>query len=127
MSSCVLDASAVLAVALKESGMEKAMARMSGALLSTVNLQEVFERLAEENHSTAHTVAHLKRMGVVIVDYTTRHAELAAAMKPVCKPNDISLADRACLALAKAEGLTALTGDRNWAAVDHGVTVELIR
>jgi ribonuclease VapC len=127
MSSFVLDSSAVLAVAFKEPGMDKVMARMGGSLLSTVNLQEVFEKLTEANHSTLHTVAHLQQMNVEIVEFSIRHAELAAAMKPVCKPNDISLADRACLALAKAEGLPVLTGDRNWACVDHGVTVELIR
>jgi ribonuclease VapC len=39
----------------------------------------------------------------------------------------LSLADRACLALAQHEGLPAVTADRKWAQVDIGVDIRLIR
>ena len=39
----------------------------------------------------------------------------------------LSLADRACLALALDLGATAVTADRAWAKVDVGVEVKVIR
>jgi PIN domain nuclease of toxin-antitoxin system len=46
---------------------------------------------------------------------------------PVTAHLGLSLADRACLALAMREGLPVLTGDRAWATLDLGVDVVLIR
>jgi PIN domain nuclease of toxin-antitoxin system len=43
------------------------------------------------------------------------------------QPFGLSLADRACLALAKQRGLPVLTADRIWQTLDLGVAVVLIR
>jgi ribonuclease VapC len=44
-------------------------------------------------------------------------------------PGGLSLGDRYCLALAKREGIPALTAERRWPdiAAAPGVTVDLIR
>jgi ribonuclease VapC len=44
-------------------------------------------------------------------------------------PGGLSLGDRYCLALAKREGIPALTAERRWPdiAAAAGVTVDLIR
>jgi PIN domain nuclease of toxin-antitoxin system len=39
----------------------------------------------------------------------------------------LSLADRACLALAEREGVPAVTADKKWAMLDIGIKVSLIR
>jgi PIN domain nuclease of toxin-antitoxin system len=39
----------------------------------------------------------------------------------------LSLADRACLALAERERLPVLTADRHWGSLDLGIDVRLIR
>jgi PIN domain nuclease of toxin-antitoxin system len=43
------------------------------------------------------------------------------------KAHGLSLADRACLALAKRLDLPVVTADRDWAGLDLGITVQLIR
>jgi PIN domain nuclease of toxin-antitoxin system len=46
---------------------------------------------------------------------------------PATRGHGLSLGDRACLALARTLGATALTTDRAWRAVDVGVAIEVIR
>jgi len=40
---------------------------------------------------------------------------------------DLSVGDRASIAIGRELGLPILTADRNWARIDLGVTVEVIR
>ena len=53
----------------------------------------------------------------------------AGMLRPLTLPAGLSLGDRYCLALAKREGIPALTAERRWPniAVAADVTVELIR
>jgi PIN domain nuclease of toxin-antitoxin system len=39
----------------------------------------------------------------------------------------LSLGDRACLALAKTEGISAVTADGRWAAAELPVDVRIVR
>ena len=50
-----------------------------------------------------------------------------ARLRPTTKPQGLSLADRACLALASRLGVPALTADRTWADADVEVDIQLIR
>ena len=127
MSSWVLDSSAILAVSFQEPGRDFVAGRLSGSLLSTVNLQEVLEKYGERNLPTIGAVRRIEQLQVRIVPYSAGHAEIAASLKPVCQPHRVSLADRACLALAKEFGLPVLTADKDWKSIPHGVEVELIR
>ena len=53
----------------------------------------------------------------------------AGMLRPITLEGGLSLSDRCCLALAKREGLPALTAERRWPLIAEaaGVTVELIR
>ncbi len=53
----------------------------------------------------------------------------ARMLRPITLKDGLSLGDRYCLALAKSEGVPALTTERCWpdVAAAAGVTVELIR
>jgi len=52
----------------------------------------------------------------------------AQMLTPGFRERGISLGDRACMALALAEGLPAVTGERGWAALGvPGLEIELIR
>ena len=53
----------------------------------------------------------------------------AGHLRPATRSAGLSLGDRACLALASALNLPALTADRGWLAVADavGVQVDLIR
>ena len=54
-------------------------------------------------------------------------AEAAGVLRAVTRSAGLSLGDRACLALARSLGATALTTDCPWAGLDCGVTVEAVR
>ena len=53
----------------------------------------------------------------------------AGMLRPVTLKAGLSLGDRYCLALAKREGVPAVTAERRWPdiAAAAGVTVDLIR
>jgi ribonuclease VapC len=50
-----------------------------------------------------------------------------ARLRLATRERGLSLADRACLALAQRLALPALTADRAWAGLDLAVAVELVR
>ena len=123
----VLDASAVLAVLNGEPGGDKVSGRMSGGLMSTVNAVEVGTRLVDAGMTPDIANEAIDLLGMMIVDFDGELAAMATALRPATRKAGLSLADRACLALAAREGLLALTADQLWSSVDVGVEVEMIR
>ncbi len=123
----VLDASAVLAVLNGEPGGDKVSGRMSGGLMSTVNAVEVGTRLVDAGMTPDIANEAIDLLGMMIVDFDGELAAIATALRPATRKAGLSLADRACLALAVREGLPALTADQLWSSVDVGVEVEIIR
>lgn len=65
--------------------------------------------------------------GLEIIPFSVADAELTAAWREPTRALGLSLADRACLALAHRAGRPALTADRSWSDLDLGVDVTLIR
>ena len=127
----VLDSSAILAVVLGEPGSAMAMGRMTeGAAISSVNWAEVLTRLSRLGRPDAAEVLQavaLEGIPVEIVPLSRAHAEAAAELDRLTQHAGLSLGDRACLALAAALGVPAITADRAWARLDVGVAVEMIR
>ena len=62
-----------------------------------------------------------------IVPFDEGHAYKAGSLRHSTRHVGLSLGDRACLVLAAAMSLPALTADRAWADLDIGVEVQLIR
>jgi ribonuclease VapC len=50
-----------------------------------------------------------------------------ARLRPLTKAHGLSLADRACLALARRLEIPVVTADRDWADLNLGTTIQLIR
>jgi PIN domain nuclease of toxin-antitoxin system len=123
----VLDASAVLAVIRDEPGSGIVLARMSGALMCTVNASETIMRSAEKGFPLDLVRSLFISAQMELIDFDIDLAFAAAELRPVTKPRGLSFADRACLALAIREGATAVTADRVWSTLDLGCPVELIR
>lgn len=94
------------------------------AIVSSVNLAELHQKFGKKLPK-----ALIGEPDSVIgsADFTARHAAASGALYAKTKTAGLSLADRACLALAADVGLRAVTADRAWADVDVGVSVELIR
>jgi ribonuclease VapC len=124
----VLDASAVLAVYFDEPGADKVRAALPGALLSSVNYTEVIGKCLDRGNSALDaTLRTLSAMGLEIVAHDAGLARRAGELRPLTKRFGLSLADRACLALAERERLPVLTTDRFWASLDLHIDVRLIR
>ena len=95
--------------------------------MSAVNAAEVLQKLAQKGMSNAKADEYLRQFVQEIVDFDYRQAILVAGMVPKTLPLGLSFADRACLALAKSRGVSVLTGDQDWAKLDLGIQIELIR
>jgi ribonuclease VapC len=125
-----LDASGLLAYLCDESGadeVERAIVR--GAVISAANLAETLSKLAMVGELPSEVVrrldqdlGHLLRVAPLTREDAIRMAEFMPRQREL----DLSLGDRACLALAMRLGLPVLTADRSWAELDEP-EIRLIR
>lgn len=129
----VLDASALLAYLRDEPGADVvADAIAGGASLSTVNLAEVLSRVAAHGRDPARLVEQMTDRGllsgaITVEPFTTDDATEVAFLRAPTKAAGLSLADRACLALARRLEIPALTADGAWATLDVDVELRQIR
>ena len=95
------------------------------ALVSTLNWSEVFDRLLRGGMREDVVESLLGRVGLHPVDFDLEQGKLAAKFR--MKASALSLADRACLALANSRKATAWTTDKVWARAKVGVPIEILR
>ncbi len=128
MSQFVLDASAVLALLGRERGQEEVEQAIAvGAAISTVNIAEVVSKLSDAGMPETVISQVLDLLGLEIVDFNQTLAHQTGMLRSHTKPMDLSLGDRACLALARVRNVPALTTDRVWEKLQLDITVRLIR
>ena len=125
--TCVLDASALLAWLRGEAGAEIVDPMLATSLMCAVNFAEVLQKAAAYGVDLGHLEDDLKALGVRIVPFDTELAYVAAALHPQAAPAGLGIADRACLALAAAANLPAVTADRAWKSPAVTIPVVLIR
>lgn len=131
--SSVLDASALLAYLHQEPGADVvADALAESTRMSTVNFAETLSKLADAGRLPAEVADELVRRGILggllILEPVTGDDALAIAdIRATTGRRDISLGDRACLALALRLGLPVLTSDGSWADLGLDVAVRPIR
>lgn len=123
----VVDASALLAAILDESGADAVMPYIGQGVISTVNLTEVRSRLYDGGISELNAGQMIERFSFDVVPFDEAQATDAARLRPKTRKLGLSLGDRACIALASALGLPVLTADRHWDGLDIGVDIRLIR
>jgi ribonuclease VapC len=122
-----LDASALLAFLFREEGHERVESVIETACVSAVNLAEVIGRFTRDGHEALDVLRHISSTAIEVVPFTAADAALSAALLPRTKRLGLSFGDRACLALALARGIPALTADRAWKHLGVGVEVQVIR
>ena len=127
MNRAVIDSSALLAVIQNEPGAEKAIELLDGALLSAVNHAEVMTKLIEKGVPRELARSTVLSIGIQVIGFDVDLADRTGELRVETRHLGLSLADRACLALAERERAVALTADRNWAALDIGIDIRLIR
>jgi PIN domain nuclease of toxin-antitoxin system len=123
----VLDASALLAFLLDESGADAVAALLPHATLSAVNYCETLTKSIDRGKSLAESVGLLTRLRLSVVPFDAELAAVTASLRPMTKPLGLSLGDRACLALGLARNLPVVTADRAWAQLNIGVPVQCVR
>jgi PIN domain nuclease of toxin-antitoxin system len=124
----VLDSSAVLAYLGREVGFERVRsALVGGAVISTVNLAEVYVKLVAGGVDPDEIMTRLSVLGLDPLPFLDEDALESARFYPGTRAFGLSLGDRACLSLAARLKLPVLTADRVWEKLDLGVEVRLIR
>ena len=121
----VLDASALLAYLQREPDCEAVV--LAGSAISAVNWSEVVQKAVQAGLDPAGLRDEVAAHGLQMVDLTAPRAESVALLWARTRSAGLSLADRACLALATELGVPAVTADRAWLAVDVGVEVIVVR
>ena len=122
-----LDASALIALLLREPGHERVLFCLGAACISSVNVVEVLFRLLREGVDIDDSHREIERLEIEEVALEPRDASAVASLIAKTRSAGLSLGDCACLALAKARDIPAVTADRAWSKLDIGVEIELIR
>ncbi|MGA9659623.1 MAG: type II toxin-antitoxin system VapC family toxin [Asticcacaulis sp.] len=125
--SVILDASAVLAFILKESGSETVETVLSTAIISAVNMAEVYAKCADRGLDPDVIKSLLVALPMEIVPFTNAHALEAGRLRLLTRAHGLSLGDRACLATAIAEKSGVLTADRVWLELGLDLDIKSIR
>lgn len=124
----VLDASVLLAVFKDERFERDILSVLEGAVMSAANFAEVLTRLIDlDIKLTSQKVASVFALLDRIEPFTVAQARVAADLRSETRHAGLSLADRACLALALEIGADVYTADRPWSKVDVGCKIHLIR
>jgi PIN domain nuclease of toxin-antitoxin system len=128
MTTAVLDASAVIAWLVGENGADVVRDAVADvAALSTVNLAEILAKIGDRGGDVGEVHSQL----VDVLDVTPFDEEQAgesAIVRSITRSYDVSLGDRACLALGRVFDLPVLTADCRWTKIPGlGVTLRCIR
>jgi ribonuclease VapC len=100
---------------------------VSRAAVSAVNWTEVLQRYRAHGVETAGKRESVEALGISIEGYSAGDADVVADLWQPARRAGLSLADRACLALARRLDVAAYTADRDWRKVELDVEVVLIR
>jgi len=125
--TAVLDSSAVLALLQNEAGAAVVGQLVYGALLSAVNLTEVYSKLIGKGLSAPFTWQRISSLQCDVCPYTGEQARIAAELMPITRSYGLSQGDRACLALAIQRKGTVYTTDKVWKKLSLGIEIEVIR
>ena len=125
----VLDASALCALIFDEKGAAKIEALLPDAVIGSVNLSEVIAKMQDKGIEDAIIDDTLADLGLAVVPFDSEQATVAGKLRAATKAFNVSLGDRACLALAIHSQRPAVTGDRAWKefAKQIGVKLEVFR
>ncbi|KAI5915166.1 type II toxin-antitoxin system VapC family toxin [Thauera sp. 2A1] len=125
MTKVVLDASAVLALLNAEPGANEVESVLGQAVISTVNVTEVFSRLLDWGMSPAEVEAVFAALDLEQQAFDSVLCRRAAWLRSATRASGLSLGDRACLALAQSLAAPVLTTDRAWLAVAGELQIDV--
>lgn len=127
MAEAVLDASAILALVGEEPGAEAVARIIANCIVSTVNGSEAIAKLVERGVPSDVAEEIIFGLPFELVDFDRPLAAAAGRMWPRGRRAGLSLGDRACLALAEAKSLPAVTADTQWRRFESSTDIKYIR
>jgi PIN domain nuclease of toxin-antitoxin system len=127
MAEAVLDASAILALVRKESGGDSVEQIISRSIVSTVNVSEAIAKLVQKGVGPEIAEEIVFGLPFETADFDRSMAAAAGKMWLRGSKAGLSFGDRACLALAEASGLPAMTADQQWKRFASVVEILYIR
>ena len=126
MTDFVIDSSAIMALVLGETGADKVAQAVEHSMASAVIFAECLGKLALKGGDRRAIAERLLAAGLAVEPADAETALKVSDLYGLARQN-LSLADRFCLALAADRALPVLTADRAWAGLDLPVEVHLIR
>ncbi len=123
----VLDASAMLVILLGEPGGQAVTNQLRASVMSAVNHAEVGANLSKRGYGRDQIERLLSGWATVVVPFDLEHSLETIRLQRLTAGARLSLADRACLALARISKLPVLTTDRKWSELSIDVDVRQIR
>ena len=127
MSEAVLDASAVLAMMRNERGGASVRQLIRQSIMSAVNLSEVLSKLIDYGAAPESAREAVSALPCKVEPFDLDQALAAGKMRTRARETGLSLGDRACLALAEARDLPAVTADTRWNAFQSTVEIRQLR
>ena len=121
----ILDASALLAWLQNEPGATIVEETLAESAISSLNWSEVLQKSLAHGVDITGLRQDLEALGLAILPFDRDAAEQTARLWSA--GSNLSLADRACLALGVQYAIPVLTADRFWTQITVGATVRLVR
>jgi ribonuclease VapC len=117
----------VLVLILEERGSDLVERLTEDAALSAVNWTEVWQVARQVGVRVSELRSRVEDYGVSILPFHAADAERTGDLHAATRSAGLSLADRACLALAARLDVPAVTADRAWLDLDLGIEVVCVR
>ena len=114
----VFDSSALIMLFAKEPGYEKVREYLRHSVISSVNIAEIYKYCIEMqglSEDDCRSLIHLT--GIKIIDFCEEQALISARITEETKKHDLSLGDRACIALGVFKNYKILTCNKIWGKV----------
>ena len=121
----VIDTSALLAGLFGEPGADVLRRAGPGAVISSVTFSEFMAKCSDRNVPLDMARTHIARLGIAVSGFGETEALQAAALRAGTRFDNISFADRACLALARALALPVFTTDQQWSQLDAARDIDI--
>lgn len=127
-SKIVFDSSVLIALFAKEKGFEIIKQHLKNAIISSVNIAEVYKYCIDIQKLTEDECKDIVNIsGVKIIEFDQEQALITARIYPKTKEYGLSLGDRACISLAIEKECSVLTCDKIWEKVNLDIEFIMAR
>ena len=123
----VLDTSALIALLHRETGWETVQGVLDHSAICAIHLTEAITKLRRKGGEPRLVERYLRGLPMPVLPWSEELAWESRDMAPLAWTHGISLADRACLAMARHLDAVAMTSDTEWANLKLDVRVVLFR